>query len=62
MVKIAEAHKDGDNNYFVAHQYALDAAFLSCLCTSTKTALFCQKKKPWKKQMNNWLIFVISTL
>ena len=40
MVKIAEAHKDGDNNYFVAHQYALDAAFLSCLCTSTKTALF----------------------
>ena len=44
MVKIAEAHKDGDDNYFVAHQYALDAAFLSCLCTSTKTALFCQKK------------------
>ena len=61
MVKIAEAHKDGDNNYFVVHQYALDAAFLSCLCTSTKTALFA-KNPPWKKQMNNWLIFVISTL
>ena len=43
MIKIAEAHEDGDNNYFPAHQYALDAAFLSYLCTSTKTALFCQK-------------------
>ena len=43
MVEIAEAHEDGDHNYFLAQQYVLDAAFSSCLFTSTKTALSCRE-------------------
>ena len=43
MVEIVEAHVDEGHNCFLAEQYVLDAKFSSCLCTSTKTALFFRK-------------------
>ena len=61
MVEIAEAHEDGDHNYFLAQQYVLDAAFSSCLFTSTKTALSC-RESPLKETLIIELIFIISTL
>lgn len=43
MEERAEAHDDRDHDCYFILQYALDAAFSLCLCTSTKTALFCQE-------------------
>ena len=40
MVETSEAQEDGDQNYSLAEQYVLDAAFSSTLCTSIITALY----------------------
>ena len=43
MEESVEARYDRDHICYFTLQYALDAAFLSCLCTSTKAALFCRE-------------------
>ena len=61
MVEIAEAHEDGDYDYFLAQQCVLNAAFSSSLRRSTKTVLFC-RKPPERSKLIIELMFIISTL